>query len=167
MIDPVMAESSSVVAAAPPMASGEEIVYTPRAGDPETVSWRGHVFLANKPTTVRDQSLIAAARNNPFYRVGNSAPAVNRNDPPKTALEYRGYVVAWLKTVNSVQDLVTRWSNDRNLQHDCEVGSDDINYLGTLIDPEMRQLARQEGLTDQQVAGVWISHGILVLPWRS
>jgi hypothetical protein len=81
-------------------------------------------------------------------------------------MEYRGYVANWLNSVRTTEALILKWSSDRDLRERCDVGSDDFEYLGTLIEPKAASLARQDGLSDQQVASLWVKHGIFELPWR-
>lgn len=145
---------------------GEELVYLPGRDDPSTVKWRGILFEANVPKRVTDSGMIAAARENPFYRVGNAAPASRRNESPKTGAAYRVHAVNWIRSSAAVEDLVRHWRDEANLRNSCEVGADDIAYLGSLIDPKLQDLAKAEELDPQQVARIWIRHGILELPWR-
>ena len=82
-------------------------------------------------------------------------------------MDYRGYVLEWMKSVSTIEDLVKHWAADRNLRVKCEVGEDDIRYLGTLIEPKLRQMRLQAGLSDTAVADIWVKHGVLDLPWRA
>ena len=146
---------------------GEELTYVPGSDDPPTCKWRGREFRANVPMRIKDKSLIEAARVNRFFRVGGVGPEPGDNDPPKTAMQYRTHVVAWMKGVNTVDDLVTKWSEDRDMRRVCEVGRDDIDWLGLLFEPKLRHMRIEEGLSELDVAGVWVKHGTLELPWRS
>ncbi|MBV8474519.1 MAG: hypothetical protein JO107_10270 [Hyphomicrobiales bacterium] len=147
---------------------GEDVTYIPGPHDPVEVKWRGHAFKANVPKRVKDAEMIEAARGNRHFRVGAEAlDAPNPNEPPKTAMGYRAWALNWMKGVESVDDLVSKWAGDRVLRQTCEVGSDDIAYLGTLIEPKLRALRLREGLDEQGVANIWIKHGVLELPWRA
>ena len=76
---------------------GEDLTYIPGSEDPPTCKWRGREFRANVPMRIKDKSLIEAARTNRFFRVGGVGPEPGDNDPPKTAVQYRAHVVAWMK----------------------------------------------------------------------
>jgi hypothetical protein len=150
-----------------PIEEGELVVYFPGDGDPATTKWRGVEFKSGIPVRVTNKDHIAAARANRFYRVGNDAPQENPNIIPAGAMEYRAYVMRWMEGVSTVEQLVRNWARDRDLRAKCEVGYDDIMYLGTLIEPKLRQMRLSEGLSDTQVCELWIKHGILDLPWRA
>lgn len=157
---------------APPAApteefEGEDLTYVPGSDDPPTCKWRGREFRANVPMRIKDKSLIEAARVNRFFRVGGAGPEPGDNDPPKTAVQYRAHVVAWMKAVNTVDDLVVKWSEDRDMRRVCEVGHDDIDWLGRLFEPKLHHMRIEEQLSELDVAGVFVKHGILEIPWRS
>ena len=150
-----------------PEDEGEDVTYTPGPDDPAITKWRGHEFRANVPVRIRDEDHIKAARGNRFFRVGNEIKDEILIGPPKTSDQYRAHVVAWMKDVTTVDQLVTKWAADRNLRTACEVGRDDVMWLGRLFEPKLHQMRMQEGLKEIQVAEVWVKHGVLELPWRS
>ena len=154
-------------AAPPPKEPGELVTYIPRAGDPETTKWRGVEFPANVPVRVTDESHIAAARSNSYFRVGNEINKDTPNGPPTDGMGYRGHVVGWIGAVTTIDQLVSRWAADRDLRAKCDVGLDDIQYLGTLIEPKIRVMRQAEGLSQAQIAEIWMKHGVLDLPWRA
>jgi hypothetical protein len=149
------------------MSEGVEVTYLPCEGDPVTIKWRGVEFKANVPVLVSDDAHIEAARGNKFFGVGGEAKTDNPNRAPVDAMDYRAHVIDWMRDVQTVEELVTYWAADRNLRGKCDVGDDDIRYLGTIIEPKLRDLRNQEGLNQVQVAQIWIDHGILELPWRA
>ena len=149
---------------------GEDLTYLPGEGDPHTIRWRGIEFKANSPVRIAEKDrpgMIEAARGNRTFRVGAGSANDEMRGPPTTAMAYRGHVVEWIKDVDSVDQLVAHWAADRQLRASCEVGQDDISYLGTLVEPKLRALRLKEGLNDMQVANIWVKHGVLDLPWRS
>jgi len=146
---------------------GEHVTYFPGRGDPDYAVWRGITFNAGEPVFVTDQSMVEAARGNRFFHVGEGKPQKDPLAPPVNAKEYRAHVVRWLKDTRSVDQLVGNWAGDRTLRQECEIGLDDIQWLGTLVEPKLRELSRAEGLDPSKVAEIWISHGILELPWRA
>jgi len=150
-----------------PADEGEDLTYIPGPEDPPIAKWRGHEFKANVPKRIKDRDMIESARGNRFYRVGADTGAATPNQPPKTAMQYRAHVLAWMKGVETVEDLAIHWADDRVLRHTCEIGHDDIAYLGTLIEPKLKQMRMAEGKTELQVAEIWINHGTLELPWRA
>ena len=150
-----------------PVEEGEYVTYLPDAGDPAIAICRGVEFKANVPTLVKDKDHIASARGSRFFRVGSDVVEENPNKAPQDAMDYRGHVLGWAKGVTTVEELVTRWARDRDLRMRCEVAHDDIQYLGTLIEPRLQKMRMAEGLSETQVAALWIKHGELVIPWKS
>lgn len=145
----------------------EDVTYIPKEGDPLSVKWRGVEFKANVAIRVTRGDLLDAARANRFFRVGSEPVANDPTAPPKTAMEYRGYVVGWINGCTTVEQVAAHWAADRQLRVTCEVGQDDVSYLGTLVEPKLRQLRLAEGLSEMDAANVWVKHGVLDLPWRS
>jgi hypothetical protein len=157
----------------PPVANsddGEDLTYLPGPQDPPSITWRGQVFRANVPKRIVDAEHLDAARGNKFFRVGKSDPNDpdhNPNDdPPATAMEYKAHVVAWLKTCDTVESVVKHWADDRQLRQACDVGEDDIKWLGTLAGPKLMEFKRREGMNDQNVAAMWVKYGFTEIPWR-
>lgn len=146
---------------------GEDVTYLSSEGGPNTTKWRGIEFKANIPVRLTDKSHIEAARMSKFYRVGSARAGDVLSGTPKTAMEYRGYVVDWIKDCETVDQVAAHWASDRDLRSKCEVGQDDVSYLGTLVEPKLHALRMKEGLSEMAVAGIWVKHGVLDLPWRS
>lgn len=156
----------------------ESITYVAGQGDPSTIKWCGHTFQANVPKDItghpdgseRDKLnhiLIESARTNKHFTVGGVrakriAPAL-----PKTAEEYRKHMVDWIKDpeIKSAEQLIARFAKERDLQYACEVGADDYSFLASLFMPRLYELAKADELNEPQVAAIWISHGIMQLPW--
>lgn len=157
--------------AAPQTPSGQQqLTYVPSEGDPHSVTWRKRTFAANVPVVVDDLDMIEAARGNSRFIVGDFKAGMmppKVNEIPTSPTGYRLHVMQWMRDVVSVDQLVEQWGKDRALRGACDVGADDISYLGTLLDPKMRELQRRDGLSDQQLASVWIKHGFLEIPWRT
>jgi hypothetical protein len=163
-----MADTKQTVPPAKPTPEpGEDVTYCPGEGDPPVAKWRGVEFKANLPVRVTREDLIAAARLNRFFRVGATLSPQAPIGAPKTALEYRAYVVDWIKGCESIDQISAHWAADRQLRFVCEVGPDDISFLGTLVEPKLRALRLAGGLTEMQVAEIWVKHGTLEFPWRS
>lgn len=147
---------------------GEIVTYKPGHDDPAIVKWRGTEFKANVPIRLTNRDHVDAARGNRFFHVGSGKPEDDGpREQPKTAMEYRGHVVDWMDRVRSIDDLAACWSADRSLREKCEVGQDDVAFLGTLVEPKLRHLRLEAGLSEMDVAGIWVKHGVLDLPWRS
>lgn len=164
--------------AAPAEPVTESITYVPAEGDPSTIKWCGLVFQANVPKDItghaegseRDKlnlQLIESARSNKHFRVGNARVTRDAMAMPKTAEEYRAYMIGWLKdpSLDHADRLIARFAKDRDLQIICEVGADDYSYLSTLFMPKLHELAKADELTEGQVAGLWINAGVNQLPW--
>lgn len=156
----------------------ETITYIPGEGDPSSVKWCGHVFQANVPKEITGAAegsdreklnlqLIERARDNRHFRVGNARVRRDAMTEPKTAEEYRAYMVGWLKdpAIDHAETLIARFVRDRELQEMCEVGADDYAFLSTLFMPRLHELAKADELTEGQVASMWINHGVNQLPW--
>jgi hypothetical protein len=154
---------------AQPASAGEDVTYIPGPQDQSLLKWRGIVFKANVPVRVMDPDHIAAARANKFFRVGSGDKATQAADTkpePTTPETYRAWVVDWLASVDTVDAIATKWSNDRYLRASAQVGESDVRQLGTLIDPKFNQMMRQEGLSDREVAKIMLQHGLTEIPWR-
>ena len=145
---------------------GELVTYLAGDGDPATLKWRGVEFKANVPQRITDKAHIAAARTNRFFRVGNETKEAP-NAAPEDSMDYRAHVVEWMRGVTTVEGLVKNWAADRALRVKCEVGEDDVKFLGTLIEPKLRDMRNAEGLSHPQIAQLWMDHGVLELPWRA
>jgi hypothetical protein len=156
----------------------EMITYSPGPMDPVHVTWCGHKFEANigkeikghAAGTAREQlnaGLIEAARNNKLFRVGNAKAKRDPAKDPATAEEYRQYFVEWLKLpgFDHAEDLIARFSKDRDLQTLCGVGTDDYEFMGTLFMPKLHELAKRDELNDNQLGAVWLRYGYNQLPW--
>ena len=152
---------------APPDEGGRLVTYVPGRDDPAETKWRGVTFRANVAVRIKDPDHIEAAKGNRFYKVEGEAQARNPTQTPTTNQEYRAHVVGWSKAVRTCAELIETWAADRRLRQDCEVGLDDVEWLGTIIEPRLRQMRLEEGLTELDVANLWVKHGVLELPWRS
>jgi hypothetical protein len=155
---------------------GEDVTFLPGPDDKRMTKWRGIEFRAGVPVHVTDPDHIAAARGNRFFRVGKDdgkSPAGHPGNAPSNPMEYRAHVVAWIKAIGAKQDppgtiddIVKQWADDRTLRQTCDVGSDDIKWLGQFIEPKLMEFKRREGKTENEVAGVWIKYGFVEIPWR-
>lgn len=133
--------------------TSELVTYRPGPEDPTQVRWDGHVFHANIPKTVTKTALIEKARKNRFFHVGPFNPATDsvplsedQSATPKTAEQYRAFAVEWLKKIDSVEELDTRWAAEEPLRMSCEVGTDDIEYLMDLMLPKRAELKKLEAV---------------------
>lgn len=156
----------------------ETITYVPGEGDPSSIKWCGHTFQANMPKDITghaegsereklNMQLIERARDNKHFLVGNARVKRDALTEPKTAQEYRAYMVAWLKepSLDHAEALIARFAKERELREACEVGGDDYSYLETLFMPKLHELAKADELTQGQIASLWVNHGINQLPW--
>jgi len=151
----------------PAAEEGRLVTYIPGRDDPSEAKWRGVVFKANEPVRIKEADHIEAAKGNRFFRVEGEEDTPDQARKPTTHDEYRAHVVGWAKLTRGVEELISMWASERQLRVECEVGSDDIQWLGTIIEPRLRQMRLEEGLTEMTVAGLWVKHGILDLPWRA
>lgn len=129
----------------------ETVTYLPAEGDRSSVKWAGHVFHANVPKQVdvtKHGELIEAARKNKFFKVGafdasKDRVPVEETPLPKTSDQYRAWCVAWLAKCESDAEFVDRWMGEEKLREECGVGTDDIDYLNTLILPKRAELKKR------------------------
>lgn len=169
---PAPAPAPGPAPAAAEQDDGEDVTYLPGEGDPRTTKWRGHTFVAGEPKRIKDRHHIMAARANKFFRVGKGGkPDDNPNRGPSTSEEYRAHVVEILnaggESPMTVEDFIRKWAGERQMRDRCGVGDDDIRWLGGLVEPRLRQMRGREGLSDHQVADIWIKYGIFDIPWRA
>lgn len=162
----------------------ETVTYVPGEGDPAYTKWAGQTFQANVPKELIGHAdgtpqqklnlhIIDSVKNgNKSFTLGGQKPKGKSTAAPKTADEYKSYFVDWLSKVNtpdshirSADALIARFAQDHQLQDACEVGADDFAYLGGLFMPRLHELAKGDELTEQQVAGLWLQHGVNQLPW--
>ena len=131
-------------------AVSETVTYLPGPEGPASTKWMGHVFHANAPKTVTNALLIEKARTNRHFKVGAFDPAkdtvetVEAAPGPKTSDQYRAHAVAWLKKMQSVDDLDRKWASEEVLRIKCEVGTDDIDFLRDLFEPYRAELRKRE-----------------------
>jgi len=148
----------------------ELVTYLPGDDGPPQVKFAGHTFRGHVPQRVDMlTSWFEMVRGNKTFVVGEFDPAqigaavVPR--APKTDRQYRAHVAEWLKRAPSVRDIIRLWVRDTSLRHQCEVGSDDYDFLGSLIEPRLAELAKIDGLTEKQVAALWVENGVFQKPW--
>ena len=127
----------------------EQVTYLPGAEDPPQVKFAGHVFNANLPKTVQMKtSWFDMVRGNRFFKVGHfdpktdAVPAQEITDP-KTADEYKAYAVEWFKKVDSLHEFDERWTAEEAMRQRCEVGAEDLDYLGSLARPRRGELKKK------------------------
>jgi hypothetical protein len=139
-------------------------------GSPATVKFAGHTFRANVPQRVEmPKSWFDMVRGNLTFVVGEFDPA-NLRPPPaapiKTDKQYRAHVARGLRQATGARELIRQWVRDTQLRAECDVGSDDFDYLGSLIEPRLAELAKMDGLNDKQIAALWVENGVFQKPWR-
>ena len=168
---PATAESEKVASVT------DTIMYLPGPMDPPTTTWGGLVFKANVPREITgnpdgtnreklNHELLVSARHNKFFQLGSGGSRkADTTLTPTTAKGYRAHVVNWLNACENVDELMTMWARDKDLRTACEVGTDDFDYLGSLIKPKLSELAKSEGLLEPRVGELWVQHGVNELPW--
>lgn len=162
----------------------ETITYVPGHGDPSITQWGGLTFHANVPKeltghpegTAREKlnhELIERARENKHFTVGGAKRARAKAVTPETPEQYRAHLVEWIKEVGpdgqsvirSVQQLIKRFADERDLRAICEVGASDYDLIGSIFMPKLGELAKADELTVEQVATIWKTNGFNELPW--
>jgi hypothetical protein len=136
-----------------PMFGDQQITYTPGEGGPLKTKWHGHIFHANIPKTVSNQEMIAQAEKNRFFHVGPFDPAKHtiaafpETAVPKTSEQYRAHVIGdggWAKKMESATALDAKWQAEEPLRIECEVGSDDIDYIWSILTPMRAELKKRD-----------------------
>lgn len=157
----------------------ETITYVPGDGDPAITRWAGQTFHANMPKEITGYAdgtaqqkmnlhIIERARdpNQKHFRCASQKNERQTSTLPKTADEYRAYMIGWLgQKYETTDSMIARFAQDKQLQVACEVGTDDYAYLGGLFMPKLHELAKAEELSQGQVAHLWLQHGFNALPW--
>ena len=62
---------------------------------------------------------------------------------PQNSAQYRLHATQWLKSVNSVEELDSKWIGEEPLRKECEVGGDDIEYLMSLFTPKRAEMRKR------------------------
>lgn len=161
------------------------ITYIPGEHDPVKTKWHGLTWDANVPKEVSREEVIEAARSNPWFKVGEFNPATDKppqagfSGTPSTPEQYRAHFVEWLKKIKvanaegepnqgALDDLMKRWLSEEHLRQLCDVGPDDIDWMGTLFLPKMYEIAKAAGLTDKQLYEKWRDqYGVTQLPFTA
>jgi hypothetical protein len=127
----------------------EQVTYLPGVEDPAQTKFAGHVFHANLPKTVQmPQSWFERLRHNKFFKVGHFDPQTDRvpatpSIEPRTADEYKVHAVAWFKKVDSLHEFDELWTEEEALRERCEIGAEDLDYLGSLSRPRRAELKKK------------------------
>ncbi len=127
-------------------AQGEFVTYLPRDGDPPKTKWAGIVFHANIGQRISDPKLIAKARLNKWFHVGEGAPKVEVEETtePKNSDQYRAHVATWIKGVTSSAEFYTKWTAEEGLRTACGVGGIDDELLSAFLTPWLAELKKSE-----------------------
>lgn len=138
-----------IVAVAADLPESEQVTYLPGPDDPVQVKWGKQVFHANVPKTISDPVLIGKARINKFFKVGDfdakvDAVRAEKTVTPKTAEQYRAWAIAWAKKMERVTEFDHRWSEEESLRIACEVGTEDLDYINSVIGPMRSELVRRD-----------------------
>jgi hypothetical protein len=133
----------------PSLLASEQVTYLPGPGDPVQVKWGKHVFSANVPRPVTDPRLIEKAKSNKFFKVGQFDPQRDGVKTeavvlPKTAEQYRAWCIAWAKTMERVTDFDRRWQEEEGLRIACEVGTEDLDLINSVIGPMRAELVKRD-----------------------
>lgn len=174
----------------PAEAYSETLTYVAGEGDPPFVKWGGQTFHHNTPKELKahaegterermNHSLIESARGNKHFKVAGKLAkhAIDPATTPKDSAQYRAHVVKWLTEIKADKEghlnddsshteaIVKAWAKDKALREACEVGTDDLDYIGTLLMPLLYDCAKAEGLSVEQLGKLWADNGITELPW--
>jgi len=122
------------------------ITYTPRFdGDPFNTVVEGIRFEANKPRSVSNAVIIEMARTNPWFRVGDEKQApLPSYGKPRTDIEYRRYAIEWIQAAKGSDEVKRRWDAEEDLRTDCDVGTDDLDFLAPYYSSRVEQLEKAE-----------------------
>ena len=126
--------------------SGVEITYVPRLdGDPFNTSVEGIRFEANKPRLVSNPAVIEMAKTNPWFKVGDRAPApLPTYGKPQNDIEYRRYAIEWMQKAKSSDEVRRRWDAEEDLRSTCDIGTEDLDFLAPYYQSRVEQLVKAE-----------------------
>lgn len=148
--------------------NGTEVTYQPGFGDPMTVKWRGYNLTAGKPVVITNADDLEAAKKNKFFAVdGHDNTEENPNAGPMSSMDYRRRWVGEMDRFQTVEELIKAFAGERQMREAAGVGQDDIKWLGTMIEPRIKDMRGREGLNDRQVSDLWLKYGIPDQPWRA
>jgi hypothetical protein len=131
-----------------------KITYAPVSESaPYETIWNKHRFRANIPVVVRDvvggntaAQMIESAKGNIDFMVEGFPRAAPRPIDPETPEQYKTYAVGWIRHSNNSVELMRRWKNERDLREECGVGTDDEEYLHSILNPRHSLLKESEKL---------------------
>lgn len=141
-------QQNQIVDMAPDMlpGAGQLVTYLPKDGDPPKVRWGRVTFHANVGQMISDAKLLAKAKANKWFHVGDGAPRVEIEETaePRNSDQYRAHVAKWLPTVQTASHLDEVWAGEEMLRRDCGVGGEDLELLDKLLLPRRAELRRAE-----------------------
>lgn len=125
----------------------ENVTYLPREGDPSFVVWDRHKFQAGTPRVVKDPTLIAKAKANPWFEVEGHERAKSYAPPPvpKTSEQYRIHAIAWINAATDPGEMRQLWLEEAKLRDACGFGSDDLERVMAIYQPKFAQLEKFKG----------------------
>ena len=127
----------------------QQVTYLPDPEDQPQTKFAGHTFSANTPKVVElPKSVVERLRGNRFFKVGAFDPKTDtvKAQPilvPKTAEEYQVHAVKWFKDVQSLHEFDERWTQEEALRQACEVGAEELDYLGHLARARRGELKKK------------------------
>jgi hypothetical protein len=104
------------------------------------------------PTEVPEAAPADKAKAAPHQNVksakddGDKKPKVYdpNTDLPTTSEQYRGFALAWIKTVDESEAMDLRWKEEEELRQKCGWGSDDEEYLATFFNQKRTEMVAAE-----------------------
>ena len=140
------AEEALPKASVPFAGAGVRITYIPRFnGDPFNTTVEGVRFEANKPRLVSNPAIIAMAKTNSWFKVGDSEPApLPTYGKPQSDVEYRRYAIEWMQKAKSSDEIKRRWDAEEDLRSSCDIGTEDLDFLAPYYSSRVEQLVKAE-----------------------
>lgn len=144
--------SKAPAAAAKPKSDKKTLMVTYKPGpeDPSETTWNGHRFLANVGRPVIDNGephgMVALAKGNMCFEVeGHDKKEKVPAGSPTTPDAYKAYAVDWFKKAKTASDFEARWDDEEEMRERAGIGSDDLDWLDSLIAPRLAELKKADG----------------------
>lgn len=126
------------------------VTYKPGPEDPSEVTWNGHKFRANVGRPViddgKEHGMVALAKGNMCFDVeGHDKKEKVPAGSPTTPDAYKAYATDWFKKAKSADDFESRWDDEEEMRERAGIGSDDLDWLDSLIQPRLAELKKADG----------------------
>lgn len=135
--------------------------YHPGFGDPHQITWRGHTFVAGKPTKVTDAGHLSAFEANKFFKVKRKGgEREQKDDKDKSTDDHRRDFSDAVAKETTVEGVIRCFANERKRREENDIGTDDMQPLMAQLEPRLREMRFREGMGDRQMAEIYLKYGM-------